>query len=153
VHVSVQEVDPLGVEALTLLREAALEARQLYPEFYDPKAPGPTNQPTPPRGVYLVAFAGKEPVGMGAHRPLNCESSEVRRMFVSRRARGQGIARAILAQIEAHARAQGFARLVLETGNRQLPAIRLYESSGFHRIPAFGNYADDPTSVCFEKSL
>jgi GNAT superfamily N-acetyltransferase len=153
VNLVVQEVDPLGIEALALLREAALEASQLYPEFHDPEAPGPTNQPTPPRGVYLVAFTGKEPVGMGAHRPLDSESSEVRRMFVSRQARGQGIARTILGLIEAHAKAQGFTRLVLETGNRQLPAIRLYETSGFNRIPAFGNYASDPTSVCFAKSL
>ena len=152
-HLSVREVDPLGVEALTLLREAALEAQQLYPEFHDPLAPGPINQPTPPRGVYLVAFAGSEPVGMGAHRPLDAESSEVRRMFVTRHARGQGVARKILAHLEAHARVQGFKRLALETGNRQLPAIRLYESSGFNRIPPFGQYAEDATSVCFAKAL
>jgi ribosomal protein S18 acetylase RimI-like enzyme len=42
---------------------------------------------------------------------------------------------------------------VLETGNRQVPAVRLYESSGFTRIPAFGIYANDPTSVCFAKTL
>jgi hypothetical protein len=28
-----------------------------------------------------------------------------------------------------------------------------YESFGFHRIPAFGEYANDTTSVCYEKRV
>ncbi len=74
-------------------------------------------------------------------------------MFVTRTARNQGVARAILGRVEEHARSQGFSRLVLETGNRQHAAMWLYESSGFARIPAFGEYANDPTSVCYAKSL
>ncbi len=150
---SICECDPLGPEALALLHEAAHEVRALYPELHDPHAPLPTNKPTPPKGAYFVALAGDRPVGMGAHRPLDDASTEVRRMFVTRAARGQGVARAILQCIEEHARSQGFQRLVLETGNRQLPAMRLYESSGFDRIPAFGEYSDDPTSVCYAKTL
>ncbi|MDZ7651576.1 MAG: GNAT family N-acetyltransferase [Burkholderiaceae bacterium] len=138
---------------MALLHEAALEARALYPEFHDPLAPMPTNRPTPTKGVYLVAFAAERPVGMGAHRPLDEETTEVRRMFVTQEARNRGVARAVLQRIEAHARSEGFQRLVLETGNRQMPAMRLYESSGFARIPAFGEYANDPTSVCYAKSL
>ena len=136
-----------------LLNEAALEARNLYPELHDPTAPSPTNSPTPPRGAYFVAFAASRPVGMGAHRPLDEETTEVRRMFVTANARNQGVARTILKNIEEHARLQGFRRLVLETGNRQLPAIRLYETSAFICIPPFGVYANDPTSVCFAKDL
>lgn len=49
--------------------------------------------------------------------------------------------------------AAGFTRLVLETGCRQQPAMRLYERCGFTRIPPFGPYADDPTSVCYGKDL
>ena len=150
---SVQEADSQSSEALLLLQEAALEARQVYPELFDPAAPSPTNRPTPPQGVYLVAFAHAQPIGMGAHVPVSEEASEVKRIFVSRHARGEGVARAILERLEAHARAQGFTRLVLETGTRQLAAIRLYESSGFARITPFGSYATDPTSLCFAKSL
>lgn len=150
---AILESDPQGPAALALLHEAALEAQKLYPEFHDPAAPGPTNRPTPPRGAYFVAFAATQPVGMGAHQPLDHETSEVRRMFVAREARNQGVARAILMNIEDHARLQGFRRLVLETGNRQLAAIRLYESSGFTRIPPFGSYVNDPTSVCFARTL
>ena len=98
-QVSILESDPLGPEALALLEEAALEAQKLYPELHDPPAPGPTNRPTPPRGVYFVAFAAARPVGMGAHRPLDEETTEVRRMFVTCGARNQGVARAILQSI------------------------------------------------------
>jgi GNAT superfamily N-acetyltransferase len=153
VLLEVIESDPQGSAALALLHEAALEARTLYPEFHDPSAPGPTNHPTPPRGVYFVAFASGRAVGMGAHRPLDERTTEVRRMFVTAAERSKGVARAVLKNIEEHARLQGFRRLVLETGNRQLPAIRLYESSAFIRIPPFGAYANDPTSVCLAKDL
>jgi putative acetyltransferase len=153
VELAILESNPQGPAALALLHEAALEAQKLYPELHDPVAPGPTNGPTPPQGAYFVAFAAASPVGMGAHRPLDQETTEVRRMFVTRKARNHGVARAILKSIEDHARSQGFRRLVLETGNRQLAAIHLYESSGFGQIPPFGNYANDPTSVCFAKAL
>jgi GNAT superfamily N-acetyltransferase len=149
----VLEVDPQGRDAIALLREAALEARVLYPELHGPNDPWPTNGPTPPRGTYVAAYRDGRAVGMGAHRPIDQAASEVRRMYVVKEERNTGVAQAILRAIETHARAQGFQLLRLETGNRQEPAIRLYERFGFHRIPAFGSYANDPTSVCFEKAL
>jgi hypothetical protein len=46
-----------------------------------------------------------------------------------------------------------YSTLRLETGYRQLPAIALYLRRGYRRIDPFGPYADDPTSVCFEKHV
>jgi len=74
-------------------------------------------------------------------------------MFVSRGNRRSGAARAILEELEARAVRFGYSVLRLETGNRQLPAMALYESCGFKRIPPFGEHADDPTSVCYEKVI
>ncbi|MBI3369712.1 MAG: GNAT family N-acetyltransferase, partial [Burkholderiales bacterium] len=148
------EVDPQGADALALLREAAIEARALYPEIHtDPQAPWPTNAPTPPRGAYLVVYAQGRPVGMGAHRPLDGMTTEIRRMYVLRSQRRLGVARIILNALEQHAKAQGFGQLCLETGDRQQPAMRLYESFGFVRIPAFGEHANDPHSVCYQKAI
>jgi len=149
----VTAVDPRGDDAMGLLREAALEVRALYPELFPPGAPWPDNPPTPERGVYLVAFAYGKPVACGALRPLDAETAEVRRMFVSASARRQGIAKAILGELERHATAFGFRVLRLETGYRQLSAMALYERQGFKRIPAFGEYRNDPVSVCFEKRI
>jgi ribosomal protein S18 acetylase RimI-like enzyme len=74
-------------------------------------------------------------------------------MFVEPSMRGRGIARALLAGLEAAARGLGLTVLRLETGSRQPEAIGLYESAGYLRVPAFGEYASDPLSVCFEKRL
>jgi len=109
--------------------------------------------PTPPRGAYFVALLEGKPVAMGAHRPLDAFSSEVRRMYTLVSARRTGAARAILGAVEQHARQQGFVELKLETGYKQLPAMLLYESAGFRRIEPFGVYQHDPTSVCFAKAL
>jgi putative acetyltransferase len=145
--------DPLSREALFLLHEAAFEARQLYPDLIDPAAPMPTNQPLQPGGVYLIAFLDGKPVGCGALRKLDDTTAEVRRMYVLKEVRRTGIGHAILARLEEEAPRLGFTMLVLETGNRQHPAINLYESYGFTRIPAFGQHVNDPTSVCYSKSV
>jgi len=149
----VEQVDPQGGAALCLLREAAIEARELYPELQRSKSAWPTNEPTPDRGVYLVGFLGGAPVACGALRPVDARIAEVRRMFVQRDSRRRGFARAILATLEDYARSFGFSVLRLETGNRQHSAIALYESHGFQRIAPFGDHARDPTSVCFEKRV
>ena len=149
----IREADPQGPDALLLLREAAVEARQLYPELHRPGDPWPTNRPTPPRGAYFIAYAQGMPVAMGAHHPVDDLCSEVRRMFTSASARRQGAGRAILAAVEQHAARQGFCELRLETGHRQGPAIALYEAVGYRRIEPYGAYRDDPTSVCFAKPI
>ena len=74
-------------------------------------------------------------------------------MFVEPEARGRGIARLILRKLEELAREFQYDTLILETGNRQPEAIRLYEASGYHRIPRYGRYIHRETSTCFEKRL
>jgi len=149
----IEQVDPQGTAALTLLRQAAIEARELYPELDSPDGAWPANPPTPDRGVYLVGFVDGSPIACGALRPIDDQAAEVRRMFVLASSRRHGFARAILNTLEEYASTFGFSVLRLETGNRQLPAIALYESHGFRRVPPFGAYANDPTSVCFEKPV
>ncbi len=147
------EVDPRGGDALSLLREAASEARKLYPEHFAVGAPWPVNQPSPERGVYLIGYQDGDPVACGALRPIDDDCVEVRRMFVTTAGRRKGLARAILCELED--RAAGFAYTImrLETGNRQLSAMALYETLGFKRIRPFGAYVNDPLSICFEKTV
>lgn len=78
---------------------------------------------------------------------------ELKRMYVHDRARGLGVGDALLAAAETLARSAGIRTLRLETGEPQLAALRLYSRAGYLRIPAFGPYVDDPTSVCMEKAL
>ena len=84
--------------------------------------------------------------------------AEVKRMYVREMARGRGAAQALLARIEAAARDGGLDLLRLETGDRQIAAMRFYERAGFRRCDPFGAYAVMPpsaiaTSVFFEKGL
>lgn len=89
---------------------------------------------------------------------LFADFAEVKRMYVRREARGRGVADAVLARLEAETRAAGLAVLRLETGDRQLAAMRFYERAGFRRCDAFGAYAAMPrsaiaTSMFYEKPI
>jgi putative acetyltransferase len=73
-------------------------------------------------------------------------------MFVVSEARDRGVGQAILAAIE-HALRGRVATLRLETGVKQLAAIRLYEAAGFRRRGPLGSYRDGPLSIFMEKPL
>jgi putative acetyltransferase len=84
--------------------------------------------------------------------------AEVKRMYVRDAARGQGVADAILARIEQDVRSAGLSLLRLETGDRQIAAMRLYARMGFRECAAFGDYAlmapnAIATSVFLEKRI
>jgi len=149
----IEPVDPLHLQALALLAEAGIEARALYPELFAPERPAPTNGPLREREVYLLAWRDGVAVGCGALRRVDGATGELRRMFVTRQARREGVGRALLARLEADAIALGYRKLVLETGIKQKPAMALYRASGWRRIKPYGPFVDDPTSVCFGKTM
>lgn len=110
-----------------------------------------------PGVLFFMARLDGDPVGCGG---IASEAgfAEVKRMYVRPAARGRGVAGAILARLEAEARARGVRRLTLETGDVQQAAIRFYVRSGFTRCAAFGGYTAMPPgaverSVFFEKTL
>lgn len=106
------------------------------------------------RGTFLIVYREETPVGCGALRLLDAETAELKRMYVIPTARGAGLGRRLVAALEAHARALGVRRLVLETGVRQEAALALYQATGFHPIPLYGEYCLSPeTSVCLGKEL
>jgi GNAT superfamily N-acetyltransferase len=150
---TIAPVDPLHLQALALLAEAGIEAREIYPELFAPDSPAPTNLPLGEREVYLLAWRDGVAVGCGALRRIDAATGEVRRMFVSRGVRREGVGRALLARLEADALAMGYRKLVLETGTKQKPAMALYRASGWRRIKAYGNFVGDATSVCFGKTI
>lgn len=78
---------------------------------------------------------------------------ELKRMYTLPSHRGQGIARALLARLEAEALARGVSEFTLETGYLQHEAIGLYERLGYRRCGPFGDYAEDPNSVFMHKRM
>ena len=109
---------------------------------------------SPPTGLFLVArLDDGTPAGCGAIKRYDDETAEIKRMFTTPAGRGKGIGRAILARLEDEARRIGYVRARLETGTPLVEAIGLYESVGYRPIPAYGRYAAEPDSRCFEKVL
>ena len=105
-------------------------------------------------GAFLLVYLDGAAVGCGAVRRLDEATAELKRMYVEPSVRGRGIGRALVQALEAEARRLGTRRVVLETGTRLAPAIRLYETTGYARIPLYGEYVASPdTSLCFGKSL
>jgi GNAT superfamily N-acetyltransferase len=105
-------------------------------------------------GAFVVAYVDNVAVGCGAVRRLDETTAELKRMYVDPSVRGRGIGRALLETLEREARLLGVTRIVLETGTRLAPAIKVYEAMGYARIPRFGEYLSSPnTSLCFGKSL
>ncbi|MFF5726581.1 GNAT family N-acetyltransferase [[Kitasatospora] papulosa] len=115
----------------------------------------------PPHGLYLLAYDEQDrPLATGGWRSQerNAEGysdgdAEIKRMFVIAEGRGRGLARRILAALEADARAAGRTRMVLETGDKQPEAIALYTSSGYTVCEKFGHYRTYDSSICMAKPL
>jgi putative acetyltransferase len=67
--------------------------------------------------------------------------------------RGKGVAFGVLSELEKWAAELKYKKCILETGNKQIAAINLYQKSGYNRIENFGKYQGVGNSVCFEKLL
>lgn len=93
------------------------------------------------------------PAGCGGVQLYGKDYGELKRMYVRPRYRGLRLSRLMLDHLESYARERGVGLLRLETGIYQLPAIGLYEGSGFKLIPPFGEYREDPLSRFYEKRL
>jgi putative acetyltransferase len=101
----------------------------------------------------VVAYYQEVPVGCGAIKEYSPEVMEVKRTYVPLNRRSQGIASLILKELEKWAKELDYKKCILETGKKQPEAIRLYEKSGYKRIPNYGQYAGVQNSYCFEKEL
>jgi len=142
--------DHSGGEALRNAQREEIRT-VFYPEMEDSE-PGPAPS-ADDITVYYLAFDGGRAIGSGGLRAIDAEHGEIKRMYVDPAYRGTGVAADILHTLEDDARARGWTRLVLETGDRMLAAQRFYERNGYLPIPLFGHYVGSSLSLCFEKDL
>jgi len=99
----------------------------------------------------VVAYQNEQAIGCGAFRKFDANTVEIKRMYVKAAYRGSGVANTVLSSLEEWASEEGFTKCVLETGNRQIDAIKFYKKSGYISIPNYGQYAQMEDSNCFEK--
>lgn len=101
--------------------------------------------------VWLVVYEDGEPVACGGLRRLEPGTGEIKRMFVTARARGRGHGRRLLGELEAIAAQAGHRRIRLLTTEALVEARALYASAGYAVATRFR--VDDRTDYWLEKTL
>jgi putative acetyltransferase len=142
--------DPLDAKVRTLIAELDAFNTSLYPaesnHFDPPEALAGA------KSVFLVVEQDGDLVGCGAAK--NCGGwAELKRMYLKPKARGGGIALAMLVRLLDWARSEGLPLARLETGNVSVAALKLYRRAGFKEIAAFPPYKPDPLSIFMERPL
>jgi GNAT superfamily N-acetyltransferase len=145
------DVDPSDPEAAALVAALDADLLERYPgiPIYGIVSAGFRAS----GGLFLIGRIDGCNAACGALRPIDADAVEVKRMFVRPEFRRRGLARAMLATLEAAARERGYRTIRLETGDGQPEAIALYRSAGYGPIPCYGEYAVHSDTVCFEKAL
>jgi DNA-binding MarR family transcriptional regulator/GNAT superfamily N-acetyltransferase len=112
--------------------------------------PAEPERMTPPRGYFLMATLDGEPVGCGAMK-CYADWGYIKRMWVKQSARGLGIGKRILSELEALARKRGLPVVRLETNRSLVEAQALYLGAGYREVPPFN--AEPYAHHWFEKQL
>jgi DNA-binding MarR family transcriptional regulator/GNAT superfamily N-acetyltransferase len=148
--VEIAPLDPAHPHAQHCLRAYVAELDERFPGGFDPARSISADAPElrPPAGLLLVATLHGEPVGCGAVKLHPGAPTELKRMWVSPSARGLGVGRRLLAELEARADADV---VRLETNGTLEEAIALYRSAGYAEVAPFN---DEPYAHhWFEKRL
>jgi GNAT superfamily N-acetyltransferase len=105
----------------------------------------------PPGGRFVIAYEAEEPVASGGIRTWEPGVCEIKRMYVTPGARRHGHGRALLEALERAAIELGFRRIVLDTLDSHVDAMKFYDTTGYQRVPA---YNENPyASAWFAKDL
>jgi GNAT superfamily N-acetyltransferase len=143
----------VGPKVLAVLAEYAAEVLRRCPGDLTPRRVT-SNEPREferPDGAFLVLRHGGEVVACGGLRTIGQGAGELKRMYVRPVVRGRGVGRRLLADLETVARELGHEVLRLDTRHELTEARRLYESAGYHLVPAYNDNPD--ADLWFEKRL
>ncbi|MCB0994692.1 MAG: GNAT family N-acetyltransferase [Acidimicrobiales bacterium] len=145
--------DPASTDAQFCIAQYFAELDQRFDGGFDPEASisADVDELTPPFGLLLVARLHDQPVGCGALKLHGGAPAEIKRMWVGTDARGLGLGRRLLAELERHATDRAVTTVRLETNRTLTEAISLYRSSGYSEVPAFN--AEPFAHHWFEKRI
>jgi len=139
--VQIVPVDPEHADARYCLAEYVAELNRRSGRGFDPSV-GATALPhevRPPAGQFLVAYLHGDAIGCGAVKHNVGAPTEIKRMWIAPAARGLGLGRRLLAELEACAVAGGADSVRLETSAVLTEALALYRSAGWVEVPAFND--------------
>jgi DNA-binding MarR family transcriptional regulator/GNAT superfamily N-acetyltransferase len=145
--------DPASPEARACMAAYFAELGERFDGGFDPGASLPATDAdlAEPSGLLLLARLHGEPAGCGALKFHGTEPAELKRMWVANRARGLGLGRRLLAELEDQARRHGATVVRLETNQALTEAITLYRSAGYAEVSAFSD--EQYAHHWFEKQL
>jgi putative acetyltransferase len=108
-----------------------------------------------PEITFWTVWDGDDLIGCGALKELDESHGEIKSMHIAAGHRRRGAGAYLLAHIVAEARLRRYRRLSLETGSMApFAATRaFYESFGFARCEAFGDYQPDPNSLFMTRAV
>jgi ribosomal protein S18 acetylase RimI-like enzyme len=151
--VRVGVVDPRRPEAQYCVQSYSAELGRRFDAGFDHtrSIPADNAELTLPAGLLLMATLHTEPVGCGGLKLHGDEPAEIKRMWVSPEARGLGLGRRLLTELEREAIAHGVPVVRLETNRNLTEAIALYRAAGYREVPAFNT--EPYAHHWFEKSL
>jgi putative acetyltransferase len=147
---NIRTESPLTAHAHELIAGSEAALREVYSA--DECFTFTADQLDDPKITFLVAYADKDPVGCVALVDYG-SYGEVKRLYVTPKARGSEAARALMSTLEDISRKMGHPSIMLETGEKLVAAVRLYQKIGYFERGPFGEYADHPASLFMEKPL
>lgn len=139
--------DPSSAAARFCLRAYFAELDRRFDAGFDPaqSISADVAELTEPAGLLFVARLRDEPVGCGALKLRGEDergaAADVKRMWVAPSARGLGVGRRLLGELERQARRRGVRVVRLETNRALREAIALYRSAGYAEVEPF---SDEP---------
>ena len=151
--VEIAPIDPSDPRAQQCLRAYFAELDRRFDAGFDPSQSisADDHELRPPKGLLVLAQLRERPVGCGALKFHADRPAELKRMWVAESARGLGIGRRLLIELEGLAATHGVRTVRLETNRTLTEAIALYGSAGYVEVPAFN---DEPYAHhWFEKQL
>lgn len=101
----------------------------------------------------MVAYQDGKAAGCGAWKKKDDQTAEIKRIFVSKDFRRQGVASALIGALEQDAAAHGYTRAILETARTTDDSAALYHKLGYQEIAYYGSPAGAENCRCFEKAL
>ena len=136
--------DPAGEGAQTCLRRYYAEIDERFEAGFSLSVALPFDS-----GVFVVARLRGAPIGCGALK--DADPPQIKRMWVAPKARGLGVGRRILAELERHATERGATEIQLETNRVLTEAQQLYRSAGYVEVEPFN--AEPYAHYWFTKTL
>ncbi|SFJ92643.1 bifunctional helix-turn-helix transcriptional regulator/GNAT family N-acetyltransferase [Celeribacter neptunius] len=157
-RIEVLEMDPDSAMAQDAMQSYYSELAVRFSMGFDPAKAArlDASDMRPPRGAFLVAMADGLPSGCVGLKGTDTSKekggyAEIKRLWVAPSARGLGLAKRLMSEIETRAREIGITTLRLDTNSALPEAAGLYQRLGWSEIERFN---DDPyPDLFFEKAM